>query len=82
MLRKMRGKIGAARRIKWRGEKKIPQEELEKIIKKVLKENPKVLADYKRGKEEAINVLIGKVMRETKGKAQARKIREMIKKNL
>jgi aspartyl-tRNA(Asn)/glutamyl-tRNA(Gln) amidotransferase subunit B len=35
----------------------------------VLANNPKSIADYKKGKLNALNHLKGQVMRETKGKA-------------
>lgn len=57
----------------------ISDEELEKIIKKVLAENPKAVANYKSGKENALMFLLGQVMRETKGKAYAEKIKQKLK---
>ena len=42
---------------------------LEDIVKKILQENPKPVEDYKKGKEVALQVLVGKVMKETKGAA-------------
>lgn len=44
-------------------------DELNAIIKKVLKENEKVVQDIKNGKDNAIQFLLGQVMRESKGKA-------------
>ena len=49
------------------------EEELEKIAKEVLKENPKPVEDYKKGKKEAIKFLMGKVMQKTKGQANPEK---------
>lgn len=43
--------------------------EIEKIIKEIIKNNPKVIADYKAGKENALQFLIGKIMTATRGKA-------------
>jgi len=43
--------------------------ELEKIIKKIIKDNPKVIEQYKKGKENSIQFLVGKTMAATKGKA-------------
>jgi aspartyl-tRNA(Asn)/glutamyl-tRNA(Gln) amidotransferase subunit B len=43
--------------------------EIEKIIKEVISKNPKVVEDYKKGKENAFQFLIGQVMAKTKGKA-------------
>jgi aspartyl-tRNA(Asn)/glutamyl-tRNA(Gln) amidotransferase subunit B len=43
--------------------------ELERIIGEVLAANPQPVADYRAGKETAINFLKGQVMKATKGKA-------------
>jgi aspartyl-tRNA(Asn)/glutamyl-tRNA(Gln) amidotransferase subunit B len=57
--------------------------ELEKIIDEVVKNNEKSVADYRAGKENALKFLVGKVMSETKGKANpglaARLLAEKIK---
>ena len=39
------------------------------IVDKVIAANPKPVADYRAGKQEAIKFLVGQVMRETKGRA-------------
>lgn len=52
--------------------------ELEKLVKEAIEENPKVVEDYKKGKETAIQALIGAVMRKTAGKANAGKVRELL----
>ena len=54
--------------------------ELEQIVKKVIAENPEVAEKIKAGKKEAIAFLIGCVMRETGGQAEAEMVTEMIKK--
>jgi len=54
------------------------EDELEKIAKEVIDENPKAVEDYKSGKQSAIQVLIGAVMRKTQGKADAGKVREIL----
>ena len=43
--------------------------ELKKIAQKIIDANPKVVADYKAGKEQAIMSLVGQIMKETKGSA-------------
>ena len=48
------------------------------IIKKIIKDNPKAIEDYKRGKKNAIQFLIGQVMRETKGKMDPRITQKLI----
>jgi aspartyl-tRNA(Asn)/glutamyl-tRNA(Gln) amidotransferase subunit B len=46
------------------------EKELEKIIMKVISENKKAVGDYKAGKKTAVQYLIGKIMAETRGKAE------------
>src|SRR3989338_8206434 len=58
------------------------ENELEVIIEKVIKNNPKSVADYKNGKSNALKYLVGKVMSETKGKANPKIVLEMLKKKL
>ena len=43
-----------------------------------IKENPQAVADYKAGKEKALNSLVGAVMKKTKGRADARAVREVL----
>ncbi len=45
------------------------QSEIEKIIKEVISKNPKAVADFKSGKANAFQYLIGQLMAATKGKA-------------
>jgi len=42
---------------------------IEKIIEKLLDENPAQVAEYLSGKDKVLGFFVGKVMRETKGKA-------------
>ena len=56
--------------------------ELEKIIDKIIKNNPQPVEDYKKGKETALQFLIGLAMRESKGKANPNIAGEIIKKKL
>ena len=44
-------------------------EELREIAQKVIDINPKIVADYKGGKEAALMALVGMIMKETKGAA-------------
>jgi len=55
---------------------------IEKIVKEVIEKNPKVVADFKKGKENALQFLIGQVMKETKGKAEPKLVMEILKKIL
>lgn len=56
--------------------------ELDGIIDGVIKENVKSVEDFKKGKENAVMFLVGKVMRKTKGKANPKVVGEMLKKKL
>lgn len=57
-------------------------EDLNEIIKDILDDNPEAIEDYKKGKKEAINYLVGQVMSETQGKAKPAETREKIEKKL
>jgi len=52
---------------------------LEKIVEQVIKENKKAFEDYKNGNENSIQFLIGQVMKQTKGKADAKIVVKIIK---
>ncbi len=56
--------------------------ELEKIIKEVINNNPKVVEDYKKGKENAFQYLIGQIMAKTKGKASPSIVNRILKEAL
>jgi len=45
-------------------------------------ENPNVVADYKSGKQGVIGFLVGKVMKETGGKANPKLVNETLKQKL
>jgi len=44
-------------------------EALKAVVQSIINANPKIIADYKSGKEAAIQGLVGQVMKETKGAA-------------
>ncbi len=56
--------------------------ELEAIVKQVIKDNPKPVEDYKKGKLPALQALVGKVMAQTKGKANPEIVQDLLKKQL
>jgi len=56
--------------------------ELGKIIKKIIEGNPSVVEDYKKGKENALQFLVGQGMKETKGSANPQILSELFKKHL
>ena len=62
--------------------KEVDKNLLEEVINKVLKENQKAVLDYKKGKVNAIMFLVGQVMREMKGKVEAKIVKEEIEKKI
>jgi aspartyl-tRNA(Asn)/glutamyl-tRNA(Gln) amidotransferase subunit B len=54
-------------------------DELDKICKKVVKDNEKAVKDYKSGSEKSFNYLVGQVMKLTKGKADPNMVNKIIK---
>ena len=57
---------------------KISGEKLKEIVVKVIENNKKAVEDYKSGEEKAIDYLVGQVMKEIKGRGDAKEIREII----
>jgi aspartyl-tRNA(Asn)/glutamyl-tRNA(Gln) amidotransferase subunit B len=57
-------------------------EALNKIIDESIRENPNSVNDYLGGKENAIQYLVGQVMRKSKGKANPKVVLEILKKRL
>ena len=57
-------------------------EEIESYVSQVIEENPQRVADFKAGKEKALNSLVGQVMRLTKGTANPTQVNEMLKTKL
>jgi aspartyl-tRNA(Asn)/glutamyl-tRNA(Gln) amidotransferase subunit B len=58
------------------------KKEIEKIIEKVLEKNKKATQDYKAGKKEALNFLMGQVMKVSDRKADFKLAREILTKLL
>jgi aspartyl-tRNA(Asn)/glutamyl-tRNA(Gln) amidotransferase subunit B len=56
--------------------------EIDGAVDGVIAANPKPVADYRGGKEEAIKFLVGQVMRETRGRARPEVVTELLKKKL
>jgi aspartyl-tRNA(Asn)/glutamyl-tRNA(Gln) amidotransferase subunit B len=55
---------------------------LEASAEKIIQANPKVVADFKSGKDTAIGFLVGQMMKETKGKANPALANEILRKKL
>lgn len=58
------------------------ESEIEKIIKEVISNNQKVVEDYNKGKEAALQFLIGQIMAKSKGKASPDLVHKILKKKL
>lgn len=55
---------------------------LETVVKEVIRDNQKPAEDYKKGKQEALQFLIGQTMKQTRGKAKPETAKELLKKFL
>ena len=55
---------------------------LKEIAQKIIDANPKVVADYKSGKENAIMSLVGKIIKESNGSANPQIVIKLIKEML
>ncbi len=58
------------------------QSALEAIIEEVIASNPKPVSDYRGGKLNAIQSLVGQVMKRTRGQARADLVQTLLKKKL
>lgn len=58
------------------------QDELTRFAHEAIAANPQAVADYKAGKENALNFMVGHVMKQTKGKASPQEIRKMLKEKI
>lgn len=56
--------------------------QLTAIVEKVLATHPKVVEDYRKGKEKALGFLVGQVMKETRGKANPNLVNQLLKERL
>ena len=52
--------------------------EIEKIVETVISENQKVVDDYKSGKENALQFLVGQIMKQSCGKADVKIARDIL----
>ncbi len=65
--------------IKNKGLASIGSEEIETAILKVMDENESAVDDYKAGKKESLNFLVGQVMKHTRGRAEPKEVRRMLR---
>jgi len=56
--------------------------EIERAIKRAMEANPKLVEDYRKGKEKLFGFFVGEVMKETKGKANPKLLNELLGKKL
>lgn len=56
--------------------------EIEAIVKKIIDENPKEVQRYKIGEKKLAGFFVGKIMQESKGKANPKIVNELLIKNL
>ena len=58
------------------------EKEIEKIVKEIIIKNQKAVADYKKGKTNAYQFLIGQIMAQSRGKANLQIVNDILKKEL
>jgi aspartyl-tRNA(Asn)/glutamyl-tRNA(Gln) amidotransferase subunit B len=56
--------------------------EIEKAVERAVEANPKLVEDYRKGKEKLFGFFVGEVMKATKGKANPKLLNELLKKKL
>jgi aspartyl-tRNA(Asn)/glutamyl-tRNA(Gln) amidotransferase subunit B len=56
--------------------------ELTALVDEVLAANPAFVEQFRSGKEGVINALVGQVMKQTKGRADARQVQELLRERL
>ncbi|WP_202319551.1 Asp-tRNA(Asn)/Glu-tRNA(Gln) amidotransferase subunit GatB [Archaeoglobus neptunius] len=60
----------------------IPKEEIIRFCKEAIEENPKAVQDYLNGKKQALNFLVGQVMKKTRGRADPGETAKMLEEML
>jgi len=55
---------------------------LERIVGEVIEKEQKAVQDYKKGNKSSINFLVGQIMRSTKGKADNKRVREILERKI
>ena len=53
--------------------------ELRRLAEEALREHPQAAADFRAGKAQALGFLVGQVMRKTKGRADAKKLSQILR---
>ena len=65
--------------IKYLGLEKVGENLVNQVVEKIIAENTKAVTDYKKGKENALQFLIGKAMGELKGTTDPEELKEKFK---
>lgn len=60
----------------------IGSDAIEAAIEAVIEENESAVQDYQTGKKEALNFLVGQVMKHTRGRAEPKVVRTMLKERM
>ncbi len=55
---------------------------LEPVVARIIAENPRVVEDYRRGKEKAFAFFVGQVMKATRGQANPKMVNEILRRML
>ncbi|MDP3487030.1 MAG: Asp-tRNA(Asn)/Glu-tRNA(Gln) amidotransferase GatCAB subunit B, partial [Bacillota bacterium] len=56
--------------------------EIEKFVEQAIADSPKIVADYRGGKERALTALVGLVMKLSRGKAKPELVSDLLKQKL
>lgn len=56
--------------------------EIGKVVDEVINENPKVVQDFKGGKDKSLGFLVGQVMKKTKGQANPQLVNKLLKEKI
>jgi len=57
-------------------------DELAAIVDRVIADSPRPVADFRGGKEQALQSLVGQVMKATRGRADARLVNQLFRERL
>ena len=57
-------------------------DELSRLVAEVVAANPKVVEDYRNGKDKALGYLVGQVMKATRGKANPQMVNKLLREKL
>ena len=63
-------------------EKPLEEEKIRRFVRDVIRENQKAVRDYLRGEKKALDYLVGQVMKKTGRRGDAKRIKELLQKEL